>query len=75
MKYMSAGPIALSSSSSSLDPASFGPMMEVLEGLRQDFKRIESKVDGMIEAGQQWGAKHSDAVREISDNLSSVVSR
>ena len=64
-------------------------MMEILteiqsniNGLREDVKRVENKVDGMMEtqgldanASQQWRDKHSDTVREIHDNLSSAAKR
>ena len=57
-------------------------MMEILteiqsniNGLREDVKRVEDKVDGMIELGQQRADKLSDTVREIDDRLRSVVSR
>ena len=67
--------------SSSLD-SGYGPMMAVLQGIQKDLKRVEHKVDGIIEtqgldaaAGQQWRDKHSDAVRDIKDQLCSAAKR
>ena len=78
-------------SSRNLSPldSGYGPMMAVLEGIqtsiteaRRDIKRVENKVDGMIEtqgldatAGQEWREKHSDAVRDIKDQLSLAAKR
>ena len=74
---------AASSSHSSRDAAGFGHhdvssferLMNAFNELREDVKRVEDKVDGMIELGQQRADKLSDTVREIDDRLRSVVSR